>query len=73
MSYNDPNIPVIGPKREFPQYAGRKSVEISDQFDLILISTPHDEYKQVDFASLSVPILDTRHVARSDGIRVYQA
>lgn len=73
VSYNDPNIPVIREKREFPQYVGRKSVEISAGFDLILLSTAHDEYKRMDLASLSVPILDTRHVVRSDGHQVYQA
>jgi len=36
---------VIPKTREHGEYAGRKSIEkISDQYDLILISTGHDEY-----------------------------
>ena len=73
VSYNDPFIPVIGPKREFAKYIGRKSVEISDKFDLLLIATPHDEYKRMDLASLSVQIVDTRHVAGNNGAYVYQS
>ena len=73
VSYNDPYIPVIGPKREFPQYAGRKSVEISSLFDLFLISTAHEEYKRMDVTSFSVPIVDTRHAVRSNGAQVHQA
>jgi UDP-N-acetyl-D-glucosamine dehydrogenase len=62
VSYNDPHIPEIGISREYAKYAGRKSVEISNRFDLILIATAHDEYKKVDFKSLSVPIVDTRNI-----------
>jgi UDP-N-acetyl-D-glucosamine dehydrogenase len=73
VSYNDPYIPVIGEKREFSQYVGRRSVEITNDFDLLLISTPHDEYRKMDFGKFSMPILDTRHVISTPGERVYQA
>lgn len=62
VSYNDPYIPVIGMTREYARFAGRKSVEISGNFDLILIATAHDEYKKIDFKSLGVPVVDTRHL-----------
>jgi UDP-N-acetyl-D-glucosamine dehydrogenase len=62
VSYNDPYIPVIGISREYAKYAGRKSVEIRGDFDLILIATAHDEYKNIDFKSLGVPVVDTRNI-----------
>lgn len=52
VSYNDRFIPVIRPERELPQYTGRKSVEISNGFDLLLISTRMtntDEWTWVPF------------------------
>ena len=73
VSYNDPYIPVIRDKRDFGKYVGRKSVEISSGFDLFLISTPHDEYRKMDFSKFSVPILDTRHVIPSNTRGLYQA
>jgi UDP-N-acetyl-D-glucosamine dehydrogenase len=73
VSYNDPYVPVIRPSREWSKFAGRKSVEISNNFDLVLVSTAHDEYKSVDFGSLNVPILDTRNVVRGKGVKVYKA
>jgi len=63
VSYNDPYIPVIKPSREFAKYAGRKSTPISDDgFDLILVATPHDEYKKLNWASFKAPIVDTRNI-----------
>jgi UDP-N-acetyl-D-glucosamine dehydrogenase len=62
VEYNDPYIPVIRPSREFAKYAGRKSVPITGACDLVLVSTAHDAYRTVDFASLRVPIVDTRNV-----------
>lgn len=62
VSYNDPYIPEIGMTREHAKYAGRKSVEISNSFDLLLIATAHDEYKKVDFKKLGIPIVDTRNI-----------
>jgi UDP-N-acetyl-D-glucosamine dehydrogenase len=73
VSYNDPFVPSIRPSREWSKYAGRQSVKISNEFDLFLISTAHDEYKEMDLTSFSVPIVDTRHVAPSIGGHVYQA
>jgi UDP-N-acetyl-D-mannosaminuronate dehydrogenase len=48
-------------------------VEISGDFDLVLIATPHDEYKNVDFAALGVPVVDTRNVVREKGKFLYRA
>jgi UDP-N-acetyl-D-glucosamine dehydrogenase len=64
VHYNDPFVPVIRMTREHPQFAGRKSVDISKNYDLILISTAHDEYKKIDFRSFNIPIVDTRNLVR---------
>ncbi len=73
VSYNDPYIPEIGPTREYGYYAGRKSVDISDNYDLILIATAHDEYKTIDFASFGIPVVDTRHVIETKHDLFYSA
>jgi UDP-N-acetyl-D-glucosamine dehydrogenase len=62
VSYNDPYIPTIRPSREYAQYSGRKSVPITSEYDLVVVATAHDEYRTFDFASLRVPILDTRNI-----------
>jgi len=73
VSYNDPYVPIIRPSREWSQYAGRKSVEITNKYDLILIATPHGDYKKIDFASFNVPIVDTRNIANHSLSFVHQA
>jgi UDP-N-acetyl-D-glucosamine dehydrogenase len=73
VSYNDPYIPVIRPSREYAKFAGRKSVDITKDFDMLLIATAHDEYKKVDFLSLGIPIVDTRHVIETKHPLVHRA
>jgi len=65
VSYNDPYIPIIGMTREFPEYAGRRSVPvIDDNFDALLIATAHDDYKSIDFSKFKCPIIDTRNLVK---------
>lgn len=73
VSYNDPYIPVINYTREFKEYAGRESVPISDDYDLILIATPHEDYARVDFSSFGIPIVDTRNLIKKANSRYYKA
>jgi UDP-N-acetyl-D-glucosamine dehydrogenase len=73
VSYNDPYIPVIRPTREYAKFAGRKSAAVSGAYDLILVATPHDEYRNIDFAALGVPVVDTRNVVRGKGKWIYRA
>jgi UDP-N-acetyl-D-glucosamine dehydrogenase len=63
VSYNDPHVPVIRETREWSQFAGRRSVAITDDYDLILIATPHDEYRKLDFSTFAIPVVDTRNIA----------
>ncbi len=58
--YNDPYIPEIRPSREHSHLAGRKSVPISIDYDLLLLATAHKEYRNFDFSGIHLPIVDTR-------------
>ena len=73
VSYNDPFIPVIRPSREYARYAGKTSVEISGNFDLILVATGHDVYHAIDFSAFSIPIVDTRNIVPSSYPHLYKA
>ena len=73
VSYNDPYIPVIGITREYAKFAGRKSVEITKKYDILLIATAHDEYKAIDFLSFGIPIVDTRHVIETKNPLLHRA
>ena len=64
VGYNDPYIPMIKPTREFSMFAGRKSVEITNDYDLLLIATAHDEYKKLAFEKFTIPIVDTRNIVK---------
>ncbi|MGJ8644224.1 MAG: hypothetical protein ACSHX9_12515 [Luteolibacter sp.] len=60
--YHDLYIPVIPMTREHAKYAGRKSeAEVTDGYDLIVLSTGHDEYKDHDFSGYGIPFVDTRN------------
>jgi UDP-N-acetyl-D-glucosamine dehydrogenase len=68
VSYNDPYVPVIRPTREWSKFAGRTSVDITPDYDLILIATPHDEYRAMDFSRFHIPIVDTRNIAANGNV-----
>ena len=55
---------MIKPTREFSMFAGRKSVEITNDYDLLLIATAHDEYKKLAFEKFTIPIVDTRNIVK---------
>lgn len=61
VSYNDPNIPVVRETREHPEFTGRASVEITDDYDCILLATHHTEYVDHDFSGYACPLVDTRN------------
>jgi UDP-N-acetyl-D-glucosamine dehydrogenase len=73
VSYNDPYIPVIRKSREYAKYAGRKSAKITGNYDCILIATAHDEYRDINFKSFGIPIVDTRAVVRGKSKLFYSA
>ena len=61
VEYNDPFVPVIPTTREHAQYAGRKSVEITDSYDCLLLATHHSAYADFDFSQFSSPLVDSRN------------
>ncbi len=73
VSYNDPFIPAIRLTREFPKFVGRKSVELSNNFDLILVATAHDEYKKIDFSKITIPIVDSRNLVPGRSALLFKA
>ncbi len=73
VSYNDPYIPVIRPSREYGRYAGKKSVEVSGDFDLMLIVTAHEVYTKTDFSTFGIPVIDTRNIVPRGSGKVYSA
>jgi len=73
VDYNDPYISVIKSSREYSKYTGRKSAPLSKKYDLILIATAHDEYKNIDLRKLNIPIVDTRRIIKDNYKKLYQA
>ena len=73
VSYNDPYVPEIRMTREHPQLAGRKSVEITDDYDCILLATHHNEYKAFDFSGFKCPVVDTRNAVSKRPVKYYRA
>lgn len=58
--YNDPFVPAIRPSREYGHYAGRQSRSWEDDYDLIILCTAHQAYKDINPNELRAPVLDTR-------------
>ncbi len=64
---------MIRPSSEYSKYAGRKSVPITNDYDAIVVSTAHDEYRDVDFKKLGLPVIDTRHLLPDSNPLCYRA
>ena len=68
VSYYDPYVPIIRPSREYPQYAGRKSVEWNEKtissYDAVIIATNHDEINYRELAKWAACIVDTRNAMK---------
>lgn len=62
VDYHDPFIPEIRPTREHGKLAGRRSTPPDSACDLILISTAHDCFRNIDFTRTRVPVVDTRNL-----------
>jgi len=61
VKYTDPYMPEIKVTREHAQFAGRKSVGVSDDFDCLHLATNHAAYKAIDFSGFRCPLVDTRN------------
>ncbi|MDA9589751.1 nucleotide sugar dehydrogenase [Opitutales bacterium] len=73
VSYNDPYVPEIRPTREHPHLAGRKSTDITDDYDCILLATHHNEYKDFDFSGFKCPVVDTRNCVSKRPSKYFRA
>jgi len=73
VEYHDNYAPVVPPTREHSHLTGKKSVEIIDQYDLILLSTDHKEYKTFDFTGFQAPLVDTRNCIQLRPQKYFQA
>ncbi len=73
VSYNDPFVPEIKFTREFSKFAGRKSSDIDGSYDLFLIATAHDAYRNLDLKSFGIPIVDTRNLIQGPCEKLYKA
>ena len=73
VEYHDSFVQLIPETREYGHFAGKKSVEIEDTYDLILLSTDHMEYKDFDFSGYSCPIVDTRNCIKHKPENYFQA
>jgi UDP-N-acetyl-D-glucosamine dehydrogenase len=69
VDYHDPHIPEVPMTRDHPEFAGRKSVDITAEtvaaYDVVLVATDHDDIDWdlvVDHAKL---VVDTRNVCRT--------
>lgn len=71
--YNDPHVPVIRAGRTHHAVAGRESVPITADYDVIVLCTNHREYADVDFTTLGVPVVDCRNAVSKRPGRYYQA
>jgi UDP-N-acetyl-D-glucosamine dehydrogenase len=73
VEYHDSYVPVVPPTREHANFNGKKSVLIKDAYDLILLSTDHNEYKEFDFSNFSCPLVDTRNCIKKRPQKYYLA
>jgi len=73
VEYSDSFVPVVPPTREHAHFTGKKSVEIEDAYDLILVSTDHAEYKTFDFSGYSCPLVDSRNCITEKPAKYYHA
>ena len=73
VEYNDPFVPVVPDTREHAHLAGKQSVSIEDAYDIILVSTDHEEYKIFDFREFRSPLVDSRNCISRRPKKYYKA
>jgi UDP-N-acetyl-D-glucosamine dehydrogenase len=70
--YHDPFVPAIGPTREHPSLAGRRSVTLDAgavaSYDAVLIATDHDAVPYGMLAAHAPVVVDTRNACAKAGV-----
>lgn len=73
VAYYDPYVPVIRPSREYPHYAGRKSVEWTEDeisgYDAVVIATNHRDIDYDSLAKWAPCIIDTRNAMNGSSVK----
>ena len=68
VSYVDPHVPEIELTREHPQWVGTRSLKWTKKkiasFDVVLVSTAHDEINYQELADWAPLIVDTRNALK---------
>ena len=71
VHYHDPHVDIIGPTRDYPQYAGIRSVVLSpdaiNSYDCVVICTKHDKVDYDLIAKHAEIIVDTRDCYNLNG------
>jgi UDP-N-acetyl-D-glucosamine dehydrogenase len=66
VAYYDPHVPIIGPTREHPQWAGLKSLpwdkSVVTGFDAVVVTTAHTCVNYQELADWAQCIVDTRNI-----------
>ncbi len=74
VDYHDPYEPKIPAMRRYPDLEGIESVAFEkvtkDNYDLILITTDHDNVDYEHYTKTGLPIVDTRNVIERLGLSV---
>lgn len=70
--FHDPHVAEIGPSREHPEFAGRRSTGLSEALlatiDATVICTDHDAVDYRDVARWSRLVIDTRNACARHGV-----
>lgn len=63
VDYYDPYCPMVPKIREYPQYCGIKSIDITNAkpYDVVIIATAHDSVDHTKVAKLGKLVVDTRN------------
>jgi len=72
VAFHDPYVPSLSTTREYPQFAGRRSVPLDRQslaaFDAAVICADHDEVDYRLVAEHCPLVVDTRNVCEREGV-----
>ena len=71
--YHDPFFEKIPETRNYSKYAGIPSSEISDDYDIIIVSTGHQVYRDFDFSDYPIPLVDTRNCITKRPAKYYRS
>lgn len=73
VDYHDPHLPVIKDKREYPQFVGLQSVELTSEslvvYDCVVVATDHADVDYDMVCSSADLVVDTRNVCPDSAVK----